>query len=131
MLTFTYPATSLSTGTNEFSIDTVTSISSVTTSNSQIQAIRSVENPTLKPVYVPLGYQPKSVTLSGFLTANQVEYMELMPDIALYITHSDYHQIEPETYWEIENTKTTRDVGNKNLYQYNLSLLQQEHIGVR
>jgi len=130
---FNYPATDLTIGASTITLDNVVDITKVMSGASQKQTIRHIENTALTPIYIQMGYNPISVTFSGFMdiTTTLTSFLELMPDIALYVSSSTYSELPVSTYWEIDKTSTERSIGFNNNAKYTISLLQQEHIGVR
>ena len=132
-LQFRFPATEFTEGFGEVTLDNIITITKTYSGNKQVQPIRHVEDNTLKPIYVPLGYNPISVSFSGYLnvTTTLSDFLSIYPDYCLFVNISSYTEMPVSTYWEVESLSVERLVGYNNIAKYSLSLVKQEHIGVR
>lgn len=132
-LQFRFPATEFTEGFGEVTLDNIITITKTYSGNKQVQPIRHVEDNTLEPIYVPLGYNPISISFSGYLnvTTTLSDFLSIYPDYCLFVNISSYSEMPVSTYWEVESLSVERLVGHNNIAKYSLSLVKQEHIGVR
>ncbi len=132
-LQFRFPATEFTEGFGEVTLDNIITITKTHSGNKQVQPIRHVEDNTLEPIYVPLGYNPISISFSGYLnvTTTLSDFLSIYPDYCLFVNISSYSEMPVSTYWEVESLSVERLVGYNNIAKYSLSLVKQEHIGVR
>lgn len=132
-LQFRFPATEFTEGFGEVTLDNIITITKTYSGNKQVQPIRHVEDNTLEPIYVPLGHNPISISFSGYLnvTTTLSDFLSIYPDYCLFVNISSYSEMPVSTYWEVESLSVERLVGYNNVAKYSLSLVKQEHIGVR
>lgn len=116
---------------SSITLSNIDSVTTVDASNGQTQPIRHIENSALVPIYVPLGGQPSTVTLSGVMKTAQSTFVGILPDNLLKVSTSSYAELPVGTYWELESSSTTRDVGYGALYRFNMTLNRQYHKDVR
>jgi len=126
-LQFRFPATEFTEGFGEVTLDNIITITKTYSGNKQVQPIRHVEDNTLEPIYVPLGYNPISVSFSGYLnvTTTLSDFLSIYPDYCLFVNISSYSEMPVSTYWEVESLSVERLVGYNNIAKYSLSLVNK------
>ena len=132
-LEFKYPATESTEGTYTLSINNVANIVKSYTGKNQIQSIRHIENPSLTPIYIAMGYSPISISISGYFNSSTTleNLIRILPDDCLFVNTSTYSEFAEDTYWEVESLGTERSIGYNGTIKYSLTLIKQEHIDTR